>query len=209
MPDLWMSPTWMLIDTGGSKHAGQDQSRTHQAYQFALTDHRIVCIKGSSKPLNGAIRLSNIDYTPPGEESKDNPHRVQLRLVDSQYLEDVMQHRIGQSGPEEIAAGTAKWMINEDAVETYCSHMSNRHKIIPQSGQRKGQQVWDTVSSGAADHLRQCEVYQEAAAKLAHVDVAPPLEELRRMRMSIIAPPPTVKKSFTTPDGRPFLITSR
>lgn len=211
MPELWMSPTWMLLDTGGSKHDGMDQSRTHQAYQFALTDHRIVCIKGSSKPLNGAIRISNIDYTPPGQDPKDNPVKVQLRLVDSQYLEDVLMHRVTKSRPNDEGhlPDDADWLLNEAVDDDYCSQMSNRHKTLVQTGPRKGQQVWDTVSSGAADHLRQCEVYQEAAAKLAHVDVAPPLEQLRRERMTIIAPPTPTRKSFTTPDGRPFLVTNR
>jgi phage terminase large subunit GpA-like protein len=64
----------LCIDSGGGGDVGADQSRTHQVYQFALTDPaRIYAVKGfgGHRELEVPVRQAFVAYAPPGRPGAD------------------------------------------------------------------------------------------------------------------------------------------
>lgn len=168
-----LAPPMLLIDSGGGD-VGDDQSRTDQVYQFALTDPgRILASKGASRDMETPWRQSFVDYTAPGEERKQ---RVALYLLNSGYFKDILAARMQQ--PPNAADA---WELHAQISQEYQRQMTSEHKVILRKGRRQVAR-WVKVSAGAQNHLWDCEVAQMALAQIAHVELLPTTEELRIRR---------------------------
>lgn len=155
------------IDSGGGGDIDADMSRTHQVYQFALTDPaRIVATKGwgGARELDTPVRQSSVAYNPPGGKAAS---QVALYHLRTGYFKDVLAARI--AGDE----GADPWEVHADIDQTYRRQMASEHKIILRRGRAQVTR-WVPVSAGAANHLWDCESMQGALAQIAHVDTPRP-----------------------------------
>jgi phage terminase large subunit GpA-like protein len=172
-----MAPHMLAIDSGGgSEAADSDLNLTDQVYQFVLTDPaRIVAIKGygGARELETPIRQSFITAKAPGE--KDGA-KVALYLLKTGYFKDVLAARIVN---DSIAADS--WEIHKDVSRDYVRQMASEHKVIIRKAR---QQVarWVPVTSGAANHLWDAEVYNIALSQIAHAELIPPHDEITARR---------------------------
>jgi phage terminase large subunit GpA-like protein len=142
-----ITPSHLLLDSGGD--------RTNEVYQFALRDPgRIVPCKGSSHQMSRPWTNS------------PQPNGLVLRWVDTGYFKDMLARLIND--PDQ-----AKWMPNSTVDDDYCQQMASEHKIIDR---KSGKTKWEPVTSGARNHLWDCEVLQCVAADMLQLGHAAPLE---------------------------------
>jgi phage terminase large subunit GpA-like protein len=153
-----MMPEVLAIDSGGGVRTETGGNRTHEVYEFALSDPaRIWAIKGhgGAKPPTAPIRVSNITYMP----SQGNPIKVELRILDTVAFKDEMAADIPKP-PD--ASG---WFgLNDGVDETYLRQMTSQQKVQIREGSRLPVERWVPITSGAAEHLWDAENYCRAAA---------------------------------------------
>jgi phage terminase large subunit GpA-like protein len=133
------SPSALLIDTGGT--------RTSEVYQFALTDQRIIPCKGTSE-----IRMQRPWTLHP------QPSGIVLRMLNVDYYKDLL-HRL-LNDPD-----STRWMPHSQIAEDYAQQLTAEHKVFDRKRRRE---VWTVRTSGAANHLFDCEVLQCAAADMGN-----------------------------------------
>lgn len=180
-----IAPQLLIIDSGGGTDtASSDLNTTHQVYQFALGDPaRIYAAKGYGNrvELDVPIRQTFISYAAPGDPT---PSKLALYHLRVGYFKDVLAARIGKppTDPE-------SWELHAKVDADYCRQLTSEHKVIMRKG--RGQVArWVPVTAGAANHLWDCEVYQTAAAQIAHVELLPTAEQLAEQRRLIARPRP-------------------
>lgn len=175
-----IAPQMLAIDSGGgtADDVGSDLNRTDQVYQFALSDPaRIFAVKGfgGHRELEVPIRQTYVSYAPPGGKA---PAQVALYHLKTGYFKDVLAARIAAP-----ATATDGWELHSGIDADYVRQLTSEHKVILRKG--RGQVArWVPVTAGAANHLWDCEVYQQAAAMIAHVELLPAptvLAEQRRL----------------------------
>lgn len=145
--DMPATASSLLIDSGGN--------RTDEVYQFAMND------PGRIWPTKGAAGRMQRPWTPTRLASG-----VTLRMVDVGYFKDMLHRLIHHADP-------TRWLPHREVDEDYCRQLASEHKVLDR---KSGSEVWRTVTSGAANHLWDCEVLQCAAADMGNfglVDNAP------------------------------------
>lgn len=172
-----IAPHLLLIDSGGGTEvADSDANRTDQVYQLALSDPaRILAVKGygGRRQLEVPIRQVFVSYAPPGDAA---PAKVALYHLNTGYFKDVLAARIAAP-----AAAVDAWELHAKADDDYVRQLTSEHKVIVRRG-RTQEARWVPVTAGAANHLWDCEVYQQAAAQIAHVEILPAAEQLAEQR---------------------------
>lgn len=136
--------------------------RTDEIYNFCGTDTRIRPVKGAStKPkqtISWGIVAKELGIT--------------LAILDTDYFKDrllSLRHE-------------GKWGINAAVGDIYLKHLAAEHKVIDR---RTGAMSWELVSSSAANHYLDVEVYQCAAADVVGASVLPSEPELEAQRQHV------------------------
>lgn len=176
-----MAAHMLAIDSGGGTEVeDSDHNRTDQVYQFAMSDPgRILAIKGhgGKRQLEVPIRQSFVSHKAPGER---DPSKVALYLLNTGYFKDILSARIANDG-----TATDAWELHSSVSRAYLAQLTSEHKVIMRKG-RQQEARWVPVTSGAANHLLDAEVYNIALSQIAHAELIPPPDELaaRRVRES-------------------------
>lgn len=133
--------------------------RTDEVYSYAQTDNRIKAILGAR------------DYKPKQQLSWSTPAKsigISVCTIDTQYYKTKLAT---------LRAGSS-WLINNAVTDEYLRHLAGEHKV----NDRKGNSVWQKVSSGAQNHFLDCEVYQLAASDFIQTHLLPDEQTLVQMR---------------------------
>ncbi len=185
----------LLIDSGGTKHAGEEHSKTAQVYRFSKTDPRIWPTKGrqtGAKP----VQPSNITYRPPGYTASI---QVLLRWINTEYFKDVLAFTLREGTETEKEE---QWQEHREINDVYAKQMASEHKVA----ERKGQSVklvWKPLSSGTPNHLWDCAVLQMAGAFMLEVSNLPDEKSLKKRRKE--RPPRRKPKSKYKRKGKPWI----
>lgn len=202
-----VSPRMLFLDAGGGMIQGEEDSRTHQVYLFAQKDPaRVMPLRGhgGTAPMGVPFRVVSHRYTPPGKKKKHM--MVSYLRIDVDFYKDVLARRIKTGHDSKV---DDRWEINDGIGPDYLRQMSSEHKILIRKGNHQVFK-WMPMTSGSANHLWDCEVYQGAAADLMHAANAPTFEHLIKQKKTAARSSRAAKHyGLTTPDGRPFLITDR
>jgi phage terminase large subunit GpA-like protein len=147
-------PDKLIIDAGWN---------TNAIYEFALTDDRIVPVKGANQRQQSPVHLSANVYKEFG---------VPLRIIDTHFFKDQLAY---------LRADADRWLVHNSITDEYCNHLCAEHKIVITN---KGvvMEKWEKVSGGAANHYFDCEVYNCVGAQIEGVDQIPPPETLAEIR---------------------------
>ena len=217
-----------VIDSGGNKVAGDDDSRTQQVYRWCLRRGDIThAIKGDNSPRPGEPwRRGRGAAVIAGSK-----HSLGIYLVNSGMCEDMLAGMMSRSSDDSTVeivdqeSGAVehvrKWSINRRDDHEYNRHLANRVKV----SKRVGNAIvgaWSPVGSGARYDYRMCEVYQVAGAYLAGLNLmTDDVGEWKKHRDADIARAASLGKSqhdtsqvetddigFTS-DGRSYLATER
>jgi hypothetical protein len=120
---------------------------SNRVFNFAATDARIVPIIGSSVPnMTPCIRNA--------VGSKE--HGIERKEINTTFFKNQHEDRRKEG----------KWLVNNAITDEYCRHLSAEHKI---KDPKTGNIIWTQRSSGGANHLFDCEIYNHAGADLAGV----------------------------------------
>lgn len=206
----------VLIDSGGTRLAGHSVSRTMDVYEWVLQHgSNVRAIKGDNKPQAGRFFRVGRGLYDPGESDAERIE-VPLWLLDVHHyqdaLADLMRKRFAPDGDDEL--GEPAWQLNLRNDPEYNQHMAAVDKIAVEEGGTLVER-WATVTENARHDLRDCEVYQVAAAYLKRVHLLPSIEQYAEQieeesrQLAEINDRPARQTGFTLPDGRRFLITSR
>lgn len=144
-PGETASASYLLIDTGGN--------RTSDVYQFCKQDvARIIPCKGASHKMKRPYVLSA------------QGNGLVLRMFDTGYYKDLLSRLIND--PDRT-----KWMPHNKAGDDFCTQVVAEHKVFDR---RKQKEIWTPVTSGAANHLGDCEVLQVLAADMKNLGIVRP-----------------------------------
>lgn len=155
-----MIPYRTFIDSGGTREEGEKASRTAEVYKWVLA-HRAwaVAIKGS-RPRAGMHLWYGKGWMDDASRKKRQGAYLRLMFVDSQHFEDELAEYIHEG---ETEGGTQRWFLNRRDDEEYAKHLAAVHKITFRRGPKMVHE-WVPKSGGQRHDLRDCEVYQIAAA---------------------------------------------
>lgn len=149
------TPSHLLIDTGGN--------RTGEVYQFAMQDiGRIIPCKGASQKMQRPWQLS------------PQPNGITLRLIDTDYFKDALFRLMNDETDGE------RWQVHNAVTDDYRHQLVSEHKVFDR---RKHREVWIPRTSGAANHLFDCEVLQCAAADMGNFGMS-------QQQLAASQPPP-------------------
>lgn len=153
----WGHAAFLAIDAG---------YRTEEVYRFCLEEPaRRFALKGHGGRT--AARRPILDkpqtYTPKGEKA-DPDLEVLLRVVDTQEFQDRLAAFMGVR-PEDPQA----WELHTKTTEDYIHQLCSMHKVMIRTPGGGTAMRWQTLAAHRANHLRDCEVYQVAAAEIARV----------------------------------------
>ncbi len=167
----------VLIDSGGTKLAGESQSRTMQVYEWCQRMRgRAVPIKGSARPRAGTYWWDGEGFVKRVAHQK--PQKIRIWYAAVHHWADQLQWLIEEEGD---ADNPPAWNLNARDDAEYNTHMANVQKVARRSG-RTLIDEWVPVSSGARIDYRDCEVYQVAGAYWLNVHLLPSTEEIQRMK---------------------------
>lgn len=178
---LPIKPELILIDSGGTKLAEDEASRTLQVYKWALERRaRVRAIKGASKTRGGI-------FIWPGKGLLDDGRRKDRRTIPQLRIWFLYTHHFRDLLADLITRGIKKedkqpevWLLNKRDDDEYNSHLSNIHKILVRNRQGNIEERWIPRESGARIDLADCEAYQVAAAYMAQVHLLPSEAELEK-----------------------------
>ena len=111
-----------------------------------------------------------------------------IHWLDVFYFQDLLSGLIVRKD-EETDATTGEvtqqdaWRLNTENDEDYNTQPGSMHKVLVRKGRATPKEMWETVTRGAANHYRDCEVYQVAMADVARVDIMKP--RVARWRMTL------------------------
>jgi phage terminase large subunit GpA-like protein len=141
---------WSLEDSGTSQsHLLVIDSgyRTNEVYEFARTDERIRVVKGDNDNQAQLVK-----YSPAGKA-----HGVTLWYLNTQLFKDRLA--VYRTLPN-------RWLLNDEVQEDYLQQIASEHKVFDRNKQRE---FWQVKSSGAANHILDCEIYNLAGAEMLEV----------------------------------------
>ncbi len=140
----------LIIDSG---------ARTSEVYDFAFRmAPRVIPVKGGSTGRSGQTWYSTALKERPGMKP------VELRVLNVEYYKDLLACLI--SDPDQ-----KRWQLHGNIPEDYLRQMSSEHRVLDR---RTNAPHWEKISSGVANHLWDCEVYQCAVAEWGGVGFVPP-----------------------------------
>lgn len=133
---------------------------------------------GGKKPPKAPVWLSRVSYRHPGERA----HRseVVLRTLDTTFFQDRLARHMARPDDEPGA-----WELHAGTTEEYLHQVTSMHKVMVREGTREPYMMWVPITAGRANHLRDCEVYQFAAAEVANVGSIPSPEALEEQRRHV------------------------
>ena len=157
--------------------------RTDEVYEFCSKrpDLYLPC-KGSSRPLNGKLyTVTNID--------RQGAAPMKLWIHDSGYWKGWVHSRIARE-PGELGA----WRVFARCPKDYAEQIVAERKVMALN-RRTGvyEEVWEKVTSHAANHFLDTAVLNALAAELLQIrymDATEPTEETKAAE----TPPPAAKK---------------
>ena len=165
--------------------------RTNEVYEFSRANPGMIQpIRGHGGSTKARKPVYRSTIQKAGELA------IQCVFIDTDHWKDTLTSRL------EVKDGAlGEWLLHGDVDDDYCRQMTSEHKILVKKGNREPQQLWDLIEKGSPNHYLDCEVYQCAAVTQFAWEQYTPLS----------TPPIRPKKPqpFTTPDGRPFLVTQR
>jgi len=200
-----MRPRLLGIDAGGTGIEGEDDSRTHEVYQFAKTDEaRVLPWHGfglkTARTPGQTLAIKRTLYKPPGAAEAMEVHYLRFA---SDFYKDVLAHRI------KAAADSAEaWELHRDIDVTYRRQMAAEHKTLIRYGNTYYYK-WLPKTAGSPNHLWDVEVGLTVLAELLEVATLASVEELAAQHTAQHNRQARRGDELTTPDGRPFLITDR
>jgi len=155
-----MIPYRTFIDSGGTREEGEKASRTAEVYKWVLA-HRswAVAIKGS-RPRPGMHIWYGKGWMDDASRKKREGAYLRLMFIDKQHFEDELAEHIHEG---EAEGGVQRWLLNRRDDEEYAKHLASVHKITFRRGPKMVHE-WVPKSGGQRHDLRDCEVYQIAAA---------------------------------------------
>lgn len=167
------------IDTGGTKLAGEEVSRTMQVYEWCLRMRgRATPVKGADEPKGDLmVWFGEGLLRRPGERAE---RKLRLNIIATHKLNDALQSMIDDDGDAETGR-PPQWELNTNDDPEYNSHMSSVQKVLRRKA-GKQHEVWVPSASGARIDYRDCEVYQVAAAYHLRVHELPSEAEIAKMR---------------------------
>jgi phage terminase large subunit GpA-like protein len=187
-----MAVELVLIDSGGTRLAGESASRTMQVYQWCLPRRlRVRPIKGANRPKPGLFIWTGRGWLDEGRKEK---LPLRIWLLDTHHFQDELEYligrgaKVGDADPKEPEV----WRLNQRVDGEYDAQMSNLRKVLVRRGAATGEE-WVPISAGARIDYRDCEGYQVAAAYMARVHLLPPAAELTKARERAAQPPPPPK----------------
>ena len=183
---LPVKPELILIDSGGTKLAEDEASRTLQVYKWAFERRaRVRAIKGASNPRGGLFIWPGKGLLDDGRR-KDKREISQLRIwfLYTHHFRDLLADLITRGVKAEDQQPEV-WLLNKHDDEEYNSHLSNIHKIVLRNRQGKIEERWIPRESGARVDLADCEAYSVAAAYMAQVHLLPSEKELQKYQETV------------------------
>ena len=177
-------PELVVIDSGGTRLAGEKASRTLQVYRWAtLRRARVRALKGATHLKRDAFIWRGTGYI--DDKSRRKKREITIWYLNRTYFQDLLSELIGAGVDppegEEQPDQEELWLLNENSDHEYNLHMSNVHKIVVPRGDQLEYQ-WTQILSGAPDHYRDCEVYNLVAAHMAGVHVLPSTEQIEQYK---------------------------
>ena len=182
--DVLLDASYPLEDGGHGRAsfvAIDSAYRTEEVYRWCMGDPaRRYALRGHGgrgEPKRMIVE-TNQSYTPRGERAEPDL-QVVLRTVDTQKYQDRLAAFI-----EAAATAPQSWELHEQTSEDYVQQMCSMHKILIRTASAgRAAMRWEPLASGRANHLRDCEVYQVAAADLARIHLLiSPEEEAEQAR---------------------------
>jgi phage terminase large subunit GpA-like protein len=162
----------VLIDTGGTRLAGEDLSRTSEVYAWIWPRRSVVTpIKGASRIREaqrywwGQADLDNAADKPRRGRDK-NARQMRLCLVNTHLVNDELEFLINRGLAKDDDTEEA-WLLNRHDDPDYNHHMTNVVKNFKRKP--KPHSEWEPVSPGARVDYRDCEVYQVVGAYLYRI----------------------------------------
>lgn len=186
--------TNVAIDTGGTKAAGEDTSRTYQVYDWARNHPMVYPFKGATRQA-APFRVSHVDFFP--DTNKPIPGGLKLYNVNSNFYKDELSRRLlippTDPGAFHLHSGFEAHHLQEamrpaSNLREYARHMTaefrdDRGQWLPLLHRRHD--LWD------------CEVYQVALADILDLryELAPEERAARREERVENRKPERVKTS--------------
>ena len=219
-------PDLVVIDSGGTRLPDADSSGSFGSGGHAATRTMEVyrwchARRARTRAIKGAALIPRSAEHKPfwlGTGTlKDLQGRKQLELplimVNTGFcndvLADLMFRGVPKVDPTDPTAAPAHdpgddpaeeiWLLNDRDDPTYNAHISAVHKVeIPTSvaGRRQVVGEWKPLHAGTRHDYRDCEVYQVAAAYMAHVHLLPDQAEFEKFRDE------QLRLAAPTPEGR-------
>lgn len=160
MVGIWRA----AVDTGGTRHEGEDVSRTQQVYEWLLKQPlgKVFGTKGMSRPSAGQyVRWIDTLRLPHGRKASGVGRAY---LVDVDYLKRLLMARLHVDAVEPIR-------LHEHVERGYVKHFLAERLVL----NKQRREVWERVSRD--NHYLDCAVLHLA---MRHPQWTPPLHVLAR-----------------------------
>ena len=154
------------LDTGGGVNADDDWTRTEEAYEWLRDNSRgvIFGIKGASKTQFQKVQVKLMDKMP--RSNKPIPGGLELRLLDTHQLKDLLHYRIArkEADPETgRPAEKQRFYLHSETDLKYAKQFLAEEK---RRDKKTKKITWKQIG-GRDNHLLDCEVYAAACADSA------------------------------------------
>lgn len=200
----------VLIDSGGTRLAGEQMSRTAEVYRWAFGRQQVGPtqvrpIKGSDTDVRGQHIARGKGELETGRHK--DPLVIPIVHINVQHYHDVLhefQH-CGLRKEDRETGRTELWHLNRRDDPEYNHHLANVTKDIEGVG-ASAVEVWKPKTAGARIDLDDCEVYQCAAAMMAHVPLLPDQADFDAMREAASENAKRARAAAKTPPRNPWEI---
>lgn len=207
-----------LIDSGGTRLAGELASRTMAVYRYALSRRASVRpIKGMARPsANGLFIAPGTGWYDPGSASKSRasggaaPEKVTLWHLDTHHFQDELAELIARKielpdpATGELLPVDA-WQLNQNDEPTYNAHLSNMQKVlVAPKGSASAVETWTPVPAHARIDYHDC--YDDVTEVLTHAGWKrfPALAARDRVATVDLATDRIEYQNFTNPISREY-----
>lgn len=146
--------------------------RTSEVYDFCRERSDIFKpIKGKTRLMGTPVRVSTIDSHPDGRRI---PGGLRLYTLDTSYFKDKISRLINNSEQGYKSA----FYLHKNPSDQYIKQMHSEHKVPVRDKRTKVEyERWEPISSHAANHFWDCEVYAAASAEVLRVHSMRPPEK--------------------------------
>ena len=154
----FLQPVVVAIDSGGGTRTDTGGNRTHEVYEFALSDPaRVWAVKGhgGKRAPERPVRKGPIPYERPDGQA----HTVELRTIDTVAFKDEIAADLNRPAGE-----SGEFRLNAEVGQEYLRQMTAEMKILIHQPSGVPFETWRPITQGAANHLWDAETYCRAAA---------------------------------------------